>query len=155
MPKKMRPYIGVIGAGKCSNKMRAVAEEVGKAIAEGGGILVCGGLGGIMEAAAKDAWSKKGITIGILPEISRNDANEYIDFIIPSGICEARNLIVVRSSDVVIALPGKFGTLSEMAFCLKLGKPLASMSARHISDGIEEFSEPVKAVERAFELAEK
>lgn len=108
-----------------------------------------------MEAAARGAKSKKGTTIGILPGHSRSEANEYIDYAIPTGLGEVRNLMVVKASDVVIALPGKYGTLSEMAFCLKLGKPLISLSAWNISDIIERFDDPVKAVERAFELVGK
>lgn len=153
--KRNQPLIGVIGAGKCSGRMKTQAEEVGKAIASEGGVLVCGGLGGVMEAAARGAKAENGTTIGILPGERKNDANEYIDFPIVTGIGEARNLVIIKTSDAVIALPGKFGTLSEMAFCMKLGKPLVSLSAWNISEDIEKFDDPVKAVKRAFELAEK
>jgi len=152
--KKDRPYIGVIGAGKCSKKLCAEAEAVGRAIAENGGILVCGGLGGVMEAAARGAFENGGTTIGLLPGSTRKDANPYIEYTVPTGLGEGRNLMVIRCSDVVIAMPGKFGTLSEMAFCLKLGKPLLSLSAWNISDKIEKFEKPVEAVARAFEILE-
>jgi uncharacterized protein (TIGR00725 family) len=155
MVKKSQPYIGVIGAGKCSQKMKNMAEDVGRAIARKGGVLVCGGLGGVMEGAAKGAKEENGITIGILPGDSREDANDYIDYAIPTGFGEARNLAVVRTADVVIALPGKFGTLSEMAFCLKMEKPLISLSAWNLSEKIEKHDDPIKAVDRAFELLEK
>ncbi len=155
MAEKGQPFIAVIGAGKCSKKMKDLAEEVGKAIADKGGVLICGGLGGIMEAAAKGVKSKKGITIGILPGDDREEANEFIDYAIPTGIGEARNLVVIKAADAVIALPGKFGTLSEMAFCMKLGKPLISLSAWNISEEIERYEDPVKAVERAFQLIGK
>jgi uncharacterized protein (TIGR00725 family) len=155
MVKKIQPYIGVVGAGKCSGKMKKMAEDVGRAIARKGGILVCGGLGGVMEAAARGAKEENGITIGILPGDSREDANKYIDFAIPTGFGEARNLAVVRTADVVIALPGKFGTLSEMAFCLKMGKPLISLSAWNLSERIEKHDDPEEAVNQAFELLEK
>ncbi|PKK84571.1 MAG: TIGR00725 family protein [candidate division Zixibacteria bacterium HGW-Zixibacteria-1] len=148
------PYIGVIGAGKCSRKMCLDAQELGKAIALRGGILVCGGLGGVMEAASKGAHENGGITIGILPGTSRKDANPYLDYAIPTGLGEGRNLLVVRCADIVIAMPGKFGTLSEMAFCMQLGKPLLSLSAWNISEKIEKFEKPVEAVERAFEILE-
>lgn len=155
MAENNKVFIGVIGAGKCSNSLKKVAEKVGEAIARGGGILVCGGLGGVMEAAAGGAKSKKGTTIGILPGDSRDDANEFIDYAIPTGIGEARNLVVIKTADVVIALPGKFGTLSEMAFCMKIGKPLISMSAWNISETVEKIEDPEEAVKRAFELAGK
>jgi uncharacterized protein (TIGR00725 family) len=155
MVKKGQPFIAVVGAGKCSKKMKDLAEVVGKAIAERGGILVCGGLGGVMEGAAKGAKIKKGTTIGILPGDSREDANEYIDIAIATGVGEARNLAVIKSADGVVALPGKYGTLSEMAFCLKLEKPMVSLSAWNISDKVERFEDPIKAVERIFQLLGK
>jgi uncharacterized protein (TIGR00725 family) len=155
MTKKGQTIIAVVGAGKCSKKMKDLAEAVGKAIAERGGILICGGLGGIMEGAAKGAKSKKGITIGILPGDSKGDANEYIDFAIPTGIGEARNLVVIKTADGIVALPGKYGTLSEMAFSLKLEKPMVSLSAWNISERVERFEDPVKAVERLFQIIGK
>jgi len=155
MVKKSQPFIAVVGAGKCSKKMKDLAEAVGKAIAERGGILVCGGMGGVMEGAAKGAKSKKGFTIGILPGDSKDEANPYIDLAIPTGIGDARNLIVIKTADAVVALPGKFGTLSEMAFCLKLERPMVSLSAWNISDKVERFDNPVKAVERIFQLTGK
>jgi uncharacterized protein (TIGR00725 family) len=155
MPGKRQLFVGVIGAGKCSGKVKSQAEEVGKTIADEGAILVCGGLGGVMEAAAKGAKSRDGITIGILPGDSRDDANDYIDYAIPTGIGEARNLLVIRAADAVVALPGKFGTLSEMAFCLKMGKPLVSLSAWNIDENIERFENPVEAAKRAVKLARK
>ncbi len=153
MINKKRPFIGVIGPGKCSGKMKEQAELLGRAIAEHGGILVCGGLGGIMEAAAKGAKEKNGMTIGIIPGDDKSEANKYIDIVIPTGIGEARNLVVIRTADAVVALPGKFGTLSEMAFCMKLGKPLVSLSAWDISDKIVRLEDPVKAAVKALELA--
>ncbi len=153
--KKGQPFIAVVGAGKCSKKMKDLAETVGKAIAEKGGILVCGGMGGVMEAAAKGAKAKKGLTIGILPGDAKAEANPYIDIAIPTGIGDARNLAVIKTADGVVALPGKYGTLSEMAFCLKLEKPMVSLSAWNISDKVERFDNPVKAVERIFQLTGK
>nr|MBN2276314.1 TIGR00725 family protein [candidate division Zixibacteria bacterium] len=155
MAGKARPIIGVIGAGQCPSEISQMAEAVGRAIAQKGGILVCGGRGGIMESAAKGARENGGITIGILPGSSRNEANPYIDIIIPTGLAEARNLVIINTADVVIALPGKYGTLSEMAFCLKVGKPLLSLGAWDISKDIEKFEFPEEAVARAFDLAGK
>ncbi|UCD17563.1 MAG: TIGR00725 family protein [Candidatus Zixiibacteriota bacterium] len=153
MAKNHQPYIGVVGAGKCSKKMKEQAECIGMAIAERGGILVCGGLGGVMEAAARGAKKKKGLTVGILPGSTKEDANQYIDIAIPTGFGEARNLVLIKTADAIIALPGKYGTLSEMAFCMKLGKPIVSLQAWNISDEIERFEDPLEAVSRAFELA--
>jgi len=155
MPKKKQPFIAVIGASKCSKKMKELAELVGKTIAAQKGVLVCGGLGGVMEAASKGARSKKGLTVGILPGDKKSDANEYIDIPIPTGIGEARNVVIIKTADAVVALPGKFGTLSEMAFCLKMDKPIVSLSAWNISDKIERFDDPVEAALRAIELAGK
>jgi len=153
MSENNQPIIGVIGAGSCSGELEKLAEQVGREIAENGGILVCGGLGGVMTAAARGAKSKNGITIGILPGDNKTMANEYIDYSIATGFGEARNLIIIRTADAVIALPGKFGTLSEMAFCMKMGKPLVSLSNWDISDNIDKFDDPVLAVKRAFKLA--
>ena len=155
MAKNQQPFIAVVGAGKCNKKMKNLAEQVGMTIAENGGVLICGGLGGIMEAAAKGAKRKQGLTVVILPGNNRRDANEFIDVAIPTGIGEARNLVIIKTADAVVALPGKFGTLSEMAFCLKLSKPLVSLSAWNISDDIERYEDPAIAVRRAFELAGK
>ena len=153
--KKKKVLIGVIGAGKCSKKVFSLAEEVGQEIAKAGAILVCGGLGGVMEGAAKGAKEAKGITIGILPGSQKEDANPYIDIPIVTGIGEARNLVVVRSSDAVIALPGKYGTLSELSFAMKLEKPVIGISTWDISDKIAKAKDPKKAVELALELAEE
>lgn len=155
MADKKRPVIGVIGPGRCSGKIKKNAEIIGRLIAASGAVLVCGGLGGVMEAAAKGAKEKGGTTIGIIPSDNKEDANKYIDIVIPSGIGEARNLLIIRTADVVIALPGMFGTLSEMAFCMKTKTPLVSLQAWDISDRIIRVEDPVKAVEEALKLAEE
>lgn len=148
-------FIGVIGAGQCSKEEEKQAELVGQTIAELDGILVCGGLGGVMKAAARGAKKKGGLTIGILPGDQKSAANQYIDIIIPTGIGEARNMQIIRTADAVVALPGKFGTLSEMAFCKKMNKPLVSLSNWDISEDIEKFKDPALAVKRAFKLVGK
>ncbi len=119
--------ISVIGAAKCDEKTYALAERVGRELALRGATVVCGGLGGIMEAACKGAKSAKGQTIGILPGTSRRDANPYVDIPIVTGLGEARNVIVVRSGRAVIAIGGEYGTLSEIAFALKFGIPVISL----------------------------
>ncbi|MFH2034886.1 MAG: TIGR00725 family protein [Candidatus Zixiibacteriota bacterium] len=153
MNNKSKIYIAVIGAGKCTGKVARLAEEVGHEIALRQGILICGGFGGVMESACKGSHKFNGLTIGILPGDSKDEANEYIDIAIATGIGEARNLAIIKTADVVIALPGKFGTLSEMAFCMKLGKPIVSLGDWDISKKIEKFDNAQDAVERAFELA--
>jgi uncharacterized protein (TIGR00725 family) len=146
-------FIGVIGAGSCTEEQELIAEQIGREIARHNGILVCGGHGGVMKASSRGAKFENGTTIGILPGDDKKSANEYIDYAIATGIGEARNLVIIKTADVVIALPGKFGTLSEMAFCKKMGKPIVSLSNWDISDDIEKFDDPVLAVKRAFELA--
>lgn len=146
-------YLGVIGAGHCNHNVDKLAEQVGRAIATEGAVLVCGGLGGVMTAAARGARSAGGQTIGILPGNDKDDANEFIDIAIPTGIGEARNVLIIKTADAVVALPGEFGTLSEMAFCMKLNKPLVSLSDWNISNEVERFDDPVSAVKRAIQLA--
>jgi uncharacterized protein (TIGR00725 family) len=149
MQSMLRIFIGVIGAGDCSEEIYKLAEEVGERIAKAGAVLVCGGLGGVMEAASKGAKKEGGITIGILPGTDKNQANSYIDFPIVTGLGEGRNLLVIRNSDVIIALPGKYGTLSEIAFCLKLGKPIIGLSTWDVSEAIIKAKNAEEAVKLA------
>ena len=153
MTSQRKPIIAVVGASKCSKKLRDMAALAGKHIAESGGILVCGGMGGIMEGAARGAKEGDGITIGILPTTDRSDANPYIDFPIPTGFGEARNLLVVRTADAVLAFPGKFGTLSEMAFALQARKPVVSISAWKLGEEIVQMQDPLEAAEKVMALA--
>jgi len=114
-----RPVIGVIGSGRAlSPEQFQLAYEVGKLIAQRGAALVCGGLGGVMEAAAKGAHESEGFVIGILPGADKTDANPYVVLAVPTGLGMGRNALVVRTADVLIAFPGSFGTLSEMAMAL-------------------------------------
>jgi hypothetical protein len=145
--------IGVIGAGECSAKVKKLAEEVGREIARRGAILVCGGLGGVMEAAAKGAKEAGGLTIGILPGFKTDEANPYIDVAVVTGMSYARNVIVVRSSDALIALEGRYGTLSEIAFALQLHKPIVGLNTWKVSKEIISLSSPAEAVEKAISLA--
>jgi uncharacterized protein (TIGR00725 family) len=147
--------IAIIGAGKCSKKLRDMAAVVGAYVAEHGGVVVCGGMGGIMEGAARGAREAGGTTIGILPTDDRNDANEFIDFAIPTGFGEARNIMVVRAADVVVAFPGKYGTLIEMAFALNARKPVISVNAWKLGDEIRQVETPEEAARLAMELAEQ
>ena len=155
MPANRKPVIAIIGAGKCSKKLRDMAAVVGAYVAEHGGVVVCGGMGGIMEGAARGAREAGGTTIGILPTDDRNDANEFIDFAIPTGFGEARNIMVVRAADAVVAFPGKYGTLTEMAFALNAHKPVISVNAWKLGDEIRQVETPEEAARLAMELAEQ
>jgi uncharacterized protein (TIGR00725 family) len=146
MVRRTNPYIAVIGGGSCSAAEAGLAEEVGGAIAESGAVLVCGGLGGVMEAAGRGAKAKGGTTIGIIPGSDYHAANDYIDYVICSGIGEARNLAVVLTADGVIALPGEYGTLSEISFALKYNRPVASLGSWEVSERISRVHSAPEAV---------
>ena len=119
--------MGVIGEGTCSRATAARAERMGRAIAKAGAVLVCGGLGGVMEAASRGAARAGGTVVGLLPGFDARDANRWVTVPIVTGMDQARNVILVRSSDVVIAIGGRYGTLSEIALALKLGKPVVGL----------------------------
>jgi uncharacterized protein (TIGR00725 family) len=119
----MKPIVGVIGSGRAISQEQAqLAYAVGMHIAQRGAMLVCGGLQGIMEAASKGAHECNGTVIGILPGTSKADANPFVDIAIPTGFGIARNALVVHAADVLIAFPGAFGSLSEIAMALDSGK---------------------------------
>ena len=116
---KDKLFISVIGASNCSAKESKLAEEVGRELARRGAVVICGGLNGVMEAVCRGAKSEGGLTIGILPGNNRRDANPYVDIPIITGIGYARNSIVAKSGQAVIAIGGKYGTLSEIAYALQ------------------------------------
>jgi len=120
-------WIAVVGAGSAAPDVLAQAEEAGAAIAGGGHVLVCGGTGGVMEAACRGAKSRLGTTVGLLPGLDREDANGWVDVAIPTGMGEMRNALIVRSADAVVAVGGGWGTLSEIAFARKTGKPVVGV----------------------------
>ena len=151
MEKKI---IGVIGSGSADKEQLALAEAVGRLIALHGALLICGGLGGVMEAAARGANAVGGITIGILPGLDKNSANPYISVPIATGLGEIRNAVIVRSSDVLIAIGGEYGTLSEIAFGLKTGKTVIGIETWDIK-GIIKASGAEDAVQRALRLTGK
>jgi uncharacterized protein (TIGR00725 family) len=138
----------------CDDDIRSIAEKVGQHIARRGGLLICGGMGGVMEAAARGAKSAGGTTIGIVPGRSAADTNPYIDIPIVTGMGEARNVILVRTAEVVIAVSGGPGTLSEIAFCLKLGVPVVGIKTWEIDPAIHHVETPEDAVDLAFRLLE-
>ena len=150
---KRKPVIAVIGAGRCSRRLQDQAAAVGRYVAEQGGVIVCGGRSGIMEGACRGSAEAGGVSIGILPSDDVTEANPYVTYAIPTGIGEARNALVVRTADAVVAFPGKFGTLSEIAFALKMGKPVVSVGSWKIDEQIVQVDDPVDAARRAMDLA--
>jgi hypothetical protein len=146
MREKIR--IGVIGGSNPTERAKELAYEVGKLIARAGAVLVCGGLGGVMEAAAKGAKEEGGFTIGILPGKDRDSANPYIDLPVVTNIGYLRNAMVVLNSDVVIAVDGSYGTLSEIAYAMIYGIKVIGIETWNI-EGIEVASSPSQAVEKA------
>src|SRR5437763_1953008 len=120
-------YVAVVGPGEASTAEIAAAEAVGRGLARAGAAVVCGGLGGVMEAACRGAAENGGLTIGILPGSDRRGANEWVKVAIPTGLGELRNGLIVRAADAVIAVGGAYGTLSEIALALKTGVPVIAL----------------------------
>ncbi len=149
----MNIIIGVIGTAEAGAEECETSEEVGREIAKRNGVLVCGGLGGVMEAACRGVKSEGGLTIGIIPGFSASDANPYVDIPIVTGMSHARNIIVVRSSSIIIAIGGSYGTLSEIAFALKLEIPVIGINTWEVSPDIKRAATPKEAVDLAFSLA--
>ncbi len=153
----MKTYIAVIGAGRASQEEAALAEEVGRLVAQRGATLVCGGLRGVMEAACRGAKSADGTTIGILPGLDRNAANPFVDCAIATGMGHARNAIVASSADAIIAVGGRAGTLSEIAHALINGVTVVSLAgwemdtARIPSADFRIARTPQEAVAAAFD----
>jgi uncharacterized protein (TIGR00725 family) len=151
--------IAVVGSSVTSRDVLTVAEQLGAAIAQRGATLVCGGLGGVMEAACKGAHSAGGLTIGILPGLDHSEANPHVDVSIPTGMGEMRNALVVRTSHAVIAVAGEFGTLSESAFALRTGVPVIGIDTWELArrgehvDAILRAKNPEEAVAMAIEAA--
>lgn len=152
-------YISVIGAGECDEATARTAYEVGRLVAEAGAILVCGGLGGVMDAAAHGAKDGGGLTVGILPGATCDGASPHLDVVLPTGMGEGRNVLVVRAGDAAIAICGGYGTLNEIGVALRIGKPVVGLDTWQISRGgrkdagIIEAVTPEEAVKRALELA--
>ncbi len=152
-------FIAVVGASDPSKEEAQAAEEVGRELARRGATLICGGLGGVMEAACRGAASQGGTTVGILPGDSAKDANRYVKIPIVTGMGYGRNAIVAKSGQAVIAIGGSYGTLSEIAYALQQGIPVIGLNTWSLSRaGVEDSSiieaqSPAEAVEKAFALA--
>ncbi len=142
--------MAVVGAGEASPAAESEAETVGRLLAERGAVVVCGGLGGVMAAACRGAKSAGGTTVGILPGSDRSEANPWVDVAVPTGMGEARNAVVVRTVDAVVAVAGGYGTLSEMALALRLGRPVVTLGGWEI-DGVQLARDPSDAVHRALD----
>lgn len=149
----------MIGAGESEEEIFRAAEEVGRRIAEAGAVLICGGRGGVMEAASRGAAEAGGTVIGVLPTLSPADANPYVTHAVATGIGEARNLAVVASGEAVIAVGGEWGTLSEIAHARKIGRPVVAIRSWTLRNragtdlGIVEAETPEQAVSAALSAA--
>lgn len=146
----MISLVAVVGGGVCSDADAALARDVGARLAEAGVGVVCGGGGGVMAAACEGAKGRGGVTVGILPGSERASANPWVDMVLPTGLGEARNTLVVRSARAVIAIGGEFGTLSEIAFALKLGIPVIGLETWEL----HKRGVTVPAIRRAITAAE-
>ncbi|MCX5889874.1 MAG: TIGR00725 family protein [Deltaproteobacteria bacterium] len=122
-------YVAVIGGSQATPEVAALAREVGREVARKGAVLLCGGLGGVMAAAAQGASEAGGVSLGILPEADRSRANPYLTYSIATNLGHARNILIAHSADGVIAVDGDYGTISEAAIALKLGKPVVALMA--------------------------
>ncbi len=145
-----RVYVSVVGSGTATGELYEQAREVGRLVAERNGVVVCGGLGGVMEAAARGAAEVGGVAIGILPDEDRGRANKYLTYSVATGVGQARNLAVVCSGDVVIAVGGEYGTLSEIGLALKVGRPMISLGAWDLGEHVTVTASPEEAVAAAF-----
>jgi len=153
--------IAVIGDSSCSAEEAKVAETMGGLLAQRGATIICGGLGGVMEAVCRGAKSKGGLTIGVLPGEDPSMANPYVDIPIVTGIGYARNMAVVKSAQAVIAIGGNYGTLSEIAYALKRNIPVIGLNTWLLSrnsrenDPIIRVNDAQEAVDKAISLAKK
>jgi uncharacterized protein (TIGR00725 family) len=145
------PYVSVVGSGTATGDLYEKARDVGRRVAERGGVVVCGGLGGVMEAAACGAADAGGVTIGVLPDEDRRRANRYLTHSVATGAGQARNLAVVCSGDAVIAVGGEYGTLSEVGLALKMGRPVIALESWHLGEHVLVVRSPEEAVAAAFE----
>ena len=147
--------IAVAGGGVCGPRTAALARAVGREIARAGAVLVCGGLGGVMEAAARGAAESGGTVIGILPGYEHRAGNRFLTVALPTGLGHARNALVAAAGDALIALPGEHGTLSEIALARVLGRPVIALGRRCDVQGVAAARTPRDAVRRALALARR
>ncbi len=154
-----RPYVAVCGPGVANERELAWAEEVGRLLARAGAVVVCGGLGGVMDAAARGCREEGGTAVGIVPGEDRRGASPHLTAVVATGMGEARNALIVRTADAVIAVSGEFGTLSEIALALKMGRPVVGLATWELArdgepvEAIARAATPAEAVEKALALA--
>lgn len=155
MPGGARTWIAVVGPGEAGEHELALAETAGAEVAAAGAVLVCGGLGGVMEAACRGARSRGGTTVGLLPGSDRSAANGWVQIAIPTGLGEVRNALVVRAADALVAVGVGWGTLSEIALALKAGRPVIGIGSWELArdgqavEGIVAMDDPAEAVAAA------
>ena len=140
--------MAVVGPGDAGAGAVEAAERVGRELGRRGAVLVCGGLGGVMEAACRGAKEAGGTTLGILPGSRRAEANPHVDVALTTGLGEARNALVARAADALVAVAGGYGTLSEIALALKAGKPVVGLGSWAV-EGVRPASNPEEAVAAA------
>lgn len=144
----MPTYVAVCGASAAGAEQLRLAEAVGRLLAERGAVVVCGGLGGVTEAASKGATDAGGIVVGLLPGESREGANPYLSVALATGLGQARNVLIVTAADAVIAIGQGWGTLSEIAFARRLGRRVLGLDTWRV-EGLETVATPDEAVEKA------
>lgn len=155
--------IAVVGERNASADLVAAAEVIGREIARRGGVVVCGGMEGVMEAASRGATAAQGVVVGVLPGPTAGDGNAYVTIPIVTGMGEGRNIIIARTAEAMIAVGGAYGTLSEIAYALNLGVPVigyqtwvlqrAGQRAGQTSDPIRRAGSAQEAVEVAWAAA--
>ena len=143
--------VGVIGSGSCYDDICEAAFRIGQLLAEKNCVVINGGLGGVMEAVSRGVRSRNGVVIGVVPGKDRSMANKYCSYVIATDMGHARNIIIVHSSDVLIAVGGNYGTISEMAIALKEGRKVVAYKPSVILQGLILADSPEDAVSRALE----
>jgi uncharacterized protein (TIGR00725 family) len=143
-----RPYVAVCGTSEANAEQSRAAEEVGRLLAERGAVVLCGGYGGVMEAASRGAAEAGGTVVGVLSGDSRAGANPHLTVAIATGLGQARNAVIVTAADSVIAIGGGWGTLSEIALARRLGRRVLTLGGWEV-EGLEKAGSPAEAVERA------
>ncbi len=144
--ERVTRYVAVIGAGEAGPELLALAREVGRRLAQAGAVLLCGGLGGVMAAAAQGATQAGGVAIGILPGPDRTGANPHLTYALPTNLGHARNVILAHAADALIAVGGGYGTISEAAIALKLGKPVVALAVMWSLPGLLTAADSREAV---------
>jgi uncharacterized protein (TIGR00725 family) len=149
MLRPARRIVGVIGASRPTVAGASLAEEVGRLLAGHGAVLVCGGLGGVMESAARGCAGAGGEVLGILPGPDASQANPHVTLPVPTNMGHARNVIIAHTAQALIAVEGEYGTISEMAVALKLGKPVIALPGAPLLPGARQAVTPEDAVRQA------